>query len=35
LEALNYIDALIANGIKLYILTNPLWRGALTINDFE
>ena len=35
LEALNYIDALIANGIKLYIITNPLWRNVLTINDFE
>ena len=34
-EALNYMDALVANGIKLYIVSNSLWKNQLTLGDFE
>ena len=30
-----YMDNLVANGIKLIIMSEGLWKGELTINDFE
>lgn len=30
-----YMDHLVANGIKVIIVSEGLWKGALTIKDFE
>jgi len=30
-----YMDNLVANGIKVIIISEGLWKGALTITDFE
>ena len=34
-SALDYFDRLIATGIKLVIISEHLWKGKLTISDFE
>jgi len=33
-NALTYMDKLVANGIKLYIIEQDLWKSQLTLNDF-
>ena len=32
---LEYMDALVTSGIKLIIISESLWKGSLTIKDFE
>ena len=34
-DPLIYFDTLVANGIKLVIVNEGLWKNQLTINDFE
>lgn len=34
-DPLKYMDALVANGIKIIIASEKLWQGKLTFNDFE